>query len=119
MIRFVLLFNGALRYSLDFIGRFNGFFSCRALNVTYSTSFGFPLEPNDDLAMGALPGAPGAIGEGLTPRGFGVGRRSRTVSGVAATGNPKRLTQTVQETHATLSDVTFFRSLGYWLNMIT
>ena len=44
------------------------------------------LEPNDDFAMGAPPGAPGAIGEGLTPRGLnleGVGRRrNRTVSGV-------------------------------------
>jgi hypothetical protein len=44
------------------------------------------LEPNDDFAMGAPPGAPGAIGEGLTPRGLnleGVGRRrNRTISGV-------------------------------------
>lgn len=43
------------------------------------------LEPNDDFAMGAPPGAPGAIGEGVTPRGLnleGVGRRrNRTVSG--------------------------------------
>ena len=50
------------------------------------------LEPNDDFAMGAPPGAPGAIGENLTPRGLnleGVGRRgNRTISGVtpAATG---------------------------------
>jgi hypothetical protein len=48
------------------------------------------LEPNDDFAMGAPPGAPGAIGEGLTPRGLnleGVARRrNRTMSGVAATG---------------------------------
>ena len=45
------------------------------------------LEPNDDFAMGAPPGAPGAIGEGVTPRGLnleGVGRRrNRTISGVA------------------------------------
>ena len=44
------------------------------------------LEPNDDFAMGAPPGAPGAIGEGVTPRGLnleGVGRRrNRTISGV-------------------------------------
>jgi hypothetical protein len=44
------------------------------------------LEPNDDFAMGAPPGAPGAIGEGVAPRGLnleGVGRRrNRTVSGV-------------------------------------
>lgn len=48
------------------------------------------LEPNDDFAMGAPPGAPGAIGEGLTPRGLnleGTGRRrNRTISNVAATG---------------------------------
>ena len=47
------------------------------------------LEPNDDFAMGAPPGAPGAIGEGLTPRGLnleGVGRRrNRTISGVTTT----------------------------------
>ena len=47
------------------------------------------LEPNDDFAMGAPPGAPGAIGEGVTPRGLnleGVGRRrNRTVSGVVTT----------------------------------
>ena len=46
------------------------------------------LEPNDDFAMGAPPGAPGAIGEGVTPRGLnleGVGRRrNRTISGVTA-----------------------------------
>jgi hypothetical protein len=45
------------------------------------------LEPNDDFAMGAPPGAPGAIGEGVTPRGLnleGVGRRrNRTISGAA------------------------------------
>ena len=44
LIRFVLLFTGELQYSLDFIGRFDGFFSCRALNVTYSTSFRFPSD---------------------------------------------------------------------------
>jgi hypothetical protein len=48
------------------------------------------LEPNDDFAMGAPPGAPGAIGDGLTPRGLnldGIGRRrNRTVSGVATPG---------------------------------
>ena len=44
------------------------------------------LEPNDNFAMGAPPGASGAIGKGLTLRGFGVGR-SRTVSGIATTGN--------------------------------
>ena len=48
------------------------------------------LEPNDDFAMGAPPGAPGAIGDGLTPRGLnldGIGRRrNRTISGVAAPG---------------------------------
>ena len=37
------------------------------------------LEPNDDLAMGTPPGAIGAIGEGLTPRGFGVRRRRTTI----------------------------------------
>ena len=45
------------------------------------------LEPNDDFAMGAPPGAPGAIGEGVTPRGLnldGVGRR-RNISGVTVT----------------------------------
>ena len=31
----------------------------------------------------------------------------------------KRLTQTVQETRATLSDVRYVRSLVYWLNVIT
>ncbi|KAJ3501255.1 hypothetical protein NLJ89_g9422 [Agrocybe chaxingu] len=40
------------------------------------------LEQNDDFAMGAPPGAPGAIGEGTTPRGLNlepmVGRRRNT-----------------------------------------
>jgi hypothetical protein len=48
------------------------------------------LEPNDDFVMGAPPGMPGDIGEGLTPRGLnleGVERsQNRTISGVAATG---------------------------------
>ena len=47
MIRFVLLFNGELQYSLDFIGRFDRFFSCRGLNVTYSTSF--PQASNSNM----------------------------------------------------------------------
>ena len=40
------------------------------------------LEPNDDFAMGAPPGVPGAIGEGVTSRGLnleGVGRRRNTM----------------------------------------
>ncbi|KAF8955693.1 hypothetical protein BDZ97DRAFT_1764590 [Flammula alnicola] len=42
------------------------------------------LEPNDDFAMGAPPGAPGAIGEGATPRTLNLnnietGRRRNTV----------------------------------------
>ena len=52
------------------------------------------LEPNNDFVMGASPGAPGAIGDGLTPRGRnldGIGRRrNRTVSGVAAPGTTLR-----------------------------
>ena len=48
------------------------------------------LKPNNDFAMGAPPGAPGAIGEGLTPREINLEevarRRNRTMSGVAATG---------------------------------
>ena len=43
------------------------------------------LEPNNDFVMGAPPGAPGAIGEGVTPRGLnleGVRRRNITISGV-------------------------------------
>lgn len=42
------------------------------------------LEPNDDFAMGAPPGAPGAIGEANTPRGLTLttldgGRRRNTI----------------------------------------
>lgn len=42
------------------------------------------LEPNDDFAMGAPPGAPGAIGEGATPRALTLntmdtGRRRNTI----------------------------------------
>lgn len=41
------------------------------------------LEPNDDFAMGAPPGAPGAIDEGTTPRGLNLNmegvRRRNTV----------------------------------------
>ena len=66
------------------------------------------LEPNDDFAMGAPPGAPGAIGA-LTPRGLnleGVGRRrNATVSGVVnitATGT----TPGVTPGHGDAPDVT-------------
>ncbi|KAF8149125.1 hypothetical protein B0H34DRAFT_791603 [Crassisporium funariophilum] len=48
------------------------------------------LEPNDDFAMGAPPGAPGAIGEGTTPRVLNLtnmetGRRRNTVDAPDAT----------------------------------
>jgi hypothetical protein len=49
------------------------------------------LEPNDDFAMGAPPGAPGAIDEGTTPRGLNLepGRRRNTATGDAPDVTPR------------------------------
>ncbi|KAF9460214.1 hypothetical protein BDZ94DRAFT_1266533 [Collybia nuda] len=49
------------------------------------------LEPNDDFAMGAPPGAPGAIDEGTTPRGLNLepGRRRNTAAGEAPDVTPR------------------------------
>lgn len=49
------------------------------------------MEPNDDFAMGAPPGAPGAIDEGTTPRGINVNRMEdrRRGNGIAPDVTPR------------------------------